>query len=75
MAGGVLGLVLMAARGRWRQGMRNLHGLLMALALRMAGAPAAPPVLPEGASVGGMPYAVAVAAGTVWCLWPVSCLS
>jgi prepilin peptidase CpaA len=75
VAGGVLGLVLMAACGRWRQGMHNLRLLLTVLALRMAGIPAPPLVLPAGASVGGMPYAVAVAAGTVWCLWPVPGLS
>jgi hypothetical protein len=75
VAGGVLGLSLMVALGRWRQGMHNLRLLLTALALRLAGVPAPPLVLPEGASVGGMPYAVAVAAGTVWCLWPLSGLS
>lgn len=70
LAGGALGLVLMALGGRWRQGLSNLRVLLTALALRLAGAPAPPLTLPQGASVGGMPYGVAIAAGTAWCLWP-----
>ena len=69
LAGGVLGLLLMVACGRWRQGMGNLRLLLTALALRLAGVPLPRPLLPAGGSVGGMPYAVAVAAGTAVTLW------
>ncbi|SFV10389.1 A24 family peptidase [Pseudoduganella namucuonensis] len=64
MAGGVLGLLMMAASGRLRQGLRNLATLLWPMLLRLAGVPAQPVPLPRGASVGGMPYAVAVAAGS-----------
>lgn len=63
-AGGVLGLLLMAASGRMAQGMRNLGALLWPLLLRLGGVPLRPLPLPRGASVGGMPYGVAVAAGT-----------
>lgn len=65
VAGGVLGLLLMLASGRWRQGWRNLRAMLLPLLLRLGGMPLAPLPLAPGASVGGMPYGVAVAAGTL----------
>jgi prepilin peptidase CpaA len=71
LAGGALGLALMAASGRWRQGLDNVRLLLTALMLRLAGVRMPLPAMSGGASVGGMPYGVAVAAGTVATLWPV----
>ena len=64
-AGGVLGLLLMAASGQWRRGWSNLRVLLLPWLLRPGGMPLAPVPLPKNQSVGGMPYGVAVAAGTV----------
>ncbi|CAN7664111.1 prepilin peptidase [Pseudoduganella sp. LjRoot289] len=64
-AGGVLGLVLMAAGGQLRRGLANLAALLHPLLLRLAGVPLMPVPLRPGQSVGGMPYGVAVALGTL----------
>ena len=64
-AGGVLGLLLMAASGQLRRGLANLGTLLYPLLLRMAGVPLMPVPLRPGQSVGGMPYGVAVALGTL----------
>lgn len=64
-AGGVLGLLLMAASGRWRRGLANLRAMLAPMLLRLAGVPLQPVPLQPGQSVGGMPYGVAVALGTV----------
>lgn len=69
VAGGALGLALMAFGGRWRRGMANLRLLLAVLMLRLAGVRLPLPGLSGGASVGGMPYGVAVAIGTVAALW------
>jgi prepilin peptidase CpaA len=65
LIGGVLGLVLMLASGRARQGWRNLRTMLWPLLLRLGGMPLAPVPLAPGQSVGGMPYGVAVALGTL----------
>jgi prepilin peptidase CpaA len=64
-AGGVLGLLLMAASGQLRRGLANLGAMLYPLLLRMAGVPLMPVPLQPGQSVGGMPYGVAVAFGTL----------
>lgn len=69
LAGGVLGLVLMAASGRWRLCLANLRLWLTAMALRLLGIAAPLPPMSGAASVGGMPYGVAVAAGTAAALW------
>lgn len=69
LAGGVLGLLLLAASGRWRQGLANISLLLAAWMLRLGGARVPLPVMAGGASVGGMPYGVAVAIGTAIGLW------
>jgi prepilin peptidase CpaA len=63
-AGGVLGLLLMAASGRWRRGLANLRAMLLPALLRLAGVPLQAVPLRPGHSVGGMPYGVAVALGT-----------
>jgi prepilin peptidase CpaA len=69
LAGGVLALVLIVAGGRWPQALVNVRLLLMALALRLAGVRMPLPAMSGGASVGGMPYGVAVAIGTGVTLW------
>lgn len=69
LAGGLLGLGMLVASGRWRQGLANVRQLLVAWMLRLAGVRMPLPVLAGGASVGGMPYGVAVAAGTVVTVW------
>jgi len=69
LAGGVLGLVLLLAGGRWRQGWANVRLLLTALMLRQAGFQIPLPLITGRASVGGMPYGVAVAIGTAITLW------
>lgn len=63
--GGVMALALLACRGRWRQGMRNLALLCKPLLLRLLGVPLLPVPLPPAASAGGIPYGVAVALGTL----------
>ncbi|MES2264798.1 MAG: prepilin peptidase [Pseudomonadota bacterium] len=63
--GGVMGLALMAVNGRLRQGLYNLHAMLWPLLLRLLGVPLQPVLLAPGASVGGMPYGVAIACGTL----------
>jgi prepilin peptidase CpaA len=73
LIGGVLGLVLMLTSGRARQGWRNLRGMLWPLLLRLAGMPLAPVLLAPGQSVGGMPYGVAVALGTLGMVLPPHC--
>lgn len=69
VAGGVLGLALMAASGRWRQGLVNVRLWLTAMMLRLAGVRVPLPALSGSASVGGMPYGVAVAIGSAITLW------
>jgi prepilin peptidase CpaA len=64
-AGGVLGLMLMVASGQWRRGLGNLRAMLVPALLRLAGMPLQPVPLRRGQSVGGMPYGVAVALGTL----------
>jgi prepilin peptidase CpaA len=63
-AGGLLGLLIILRNGRLRQALANVRLLLAPLL--MPGARLAPP--PAQASVGGMPYGVAIAMGTVYAL-------
>lgn len=63
--GGVLALALLLFSGRWRQGLRNLARLCQPLLLRLIGVPLLPVPLAPSASVGGIPYGVAVALATV----------
>lgn len=69
LAGGVLGLMLLIVSGRWRQCWINIRLLLTALMLRQAGVRIPLPAMAGGASVGGMPYGVAIAIGTAITLW------
>jgi prepilin peptidase CpaA len=65
LLGGVMALVIVLLRRNWRQAGRNIGQLLYPLLLRVAGVPLQPRTLGPGASVGGMPYGVAIAGGTL----------
>lgn len=65
LIGGVMGLIMLLWQGRWRQGLGNLAAMLRTLVWRAAGVPLQIGVLQAGASVGAMPYAVAIALGTL----------
>lgn len=67
-AGGVMALVIVIARRRWRDLAVNLRALLRPLYLRLVGMPGAKEPMPA-ASVGGMPYGLAIAAATCLMLW------
>jgi prepilin peptidase CpaA len=63
--GGVLALAMLLLNRRWRDGWRNLAQLCKPLLLRLLGVPLLPVPLAPSASVGGIPYGVAIALGTV----------
>ena len=63
-AGGVMALVMVIARGRLRAACANVRSLLRPLWMRMAGMPLAPEPMPH-ASVGAIPYGLAIASGTL----------
>jgi prepilin peptidase CpaA len=64
-AGGVMALVVVIATGRLRIAAANIIGLLRPLLMRLAGMPAAAEPL-RSASVGAIPYGLAIACGTLW---------
>ena len=63
-AGGLLALAIVLAKGRARAALGNVRALLLPLVLRNGGLRAAH-AHAGAASVGGMPYALAISAGTV----------
>jgi prepilin peptidase CpaA len=65
LIGGVLALLLLLLSGRWRDSRRNLAQICKPMLLRMLGVPLLPVPLPPSASVGGIPYGVAIALGTI----------
>lgn len=67
-AGGVLALAIVLAKGRGRIAAANVGALLRPLFLRLGGVPLAREPMPHP-SVGGMPYALAITAGSVLMLW------
>ncbi|MBA5636562.1 prepilin peptidase [Duganella sp. LX20W] len=70
LIGGLMALAMLLYNGRWRALWRNLAALGKPLLLRLLGVPLQPLPLPPGASVGGMPYGLAVALGTMgYVLW------
>ena len=64
LIGGVMALLILVASGRWRDSLRNLWQICQPLLFRLLGVPLVPVPLAPSASVGGIPYGVAVALGT-----------
>ncbi|HJV02479.1 MAG TPA: prepilin peptidase [Burkholderiaceae bacterium] len=70
LIGGLMALAMLLYNGRWRALWRNLAALGKPLLLRLLGVPLQALPLPPGASVGGMPYGLAIALGTMgYVLW------
>lgn len=67
-AGGLLALAIVLCKRRSRSAFANAGALLHPLLLRLSGVRLAPDATPV-ASVGGMPYAVAISAGTTLVMW------
>ena len=67
-AGGLLGLGMVLAKGKARVAAANMAALIRPLFLRMGGAHLDTEPMPYP-SVGGMPYALAITAGTLAMLW------
>lgn len=65
LIGGLMAALLLLRKGRWRAGWRNLARICAPLLWRVCGVPLEPVPLAPGASVGGMPYGVAIALGTL----------
>jgi len=65
LIGGAIALLMLAYSGRWREIARNLQLICKPLLLRLLGMPLLPVALPKQASVGGIPYGVAIALGTL----------
>jgi prepilin peptidase CpaA len=65
LAGGLMALAMMCYGGSLRAGLRNLWTLCQPLLLRLLGVPLLPVPLAPQASVGGMPYGLAIAVGTM----------
>ncbi len=64
LIGGVMALLMLLASGRWRDSARNLWQICQPLWFRLLGVPLVTVPLAPTASVGGIPYGVAVALGT-----------
>jgi prepilin peptidase CpaA len=67
-AGGLLALGIVLCKRRGRAAFANAGALLHPLLLRLSGTRLAPDPAPAP-SVGGMPYAVAISAGTMIVMW------
>jgi prepilin peptidase CpaA len=63
-AGGVMALLIIVFKGRLRVAFSNVRDLLRPLLMRAVGIPAAPVQMGK-ASVGSMPYGLAIAIGTI----------
>lgn len=61
--GGLMAVLMITYQGKWRVCLGNLRQLLWPVIARMAGIPLAPAALDSGASVGNMPYGLAIALG------------
>lgn len=66
-AGGLLALGMVLVTGRSRQAFANVGAVIRPVLMRWVGIPAVDEPLQK--SVGGMPYAVAIALGTLAVLW------
>lgn len=62
--GGLMALAILVLSGRCREGLDNVWLMLEPRLLRLLGVPLCKIPLASGASVGGMPYGVAIALGT-----------
>ena len=69
LIGGLMGLAIVVYRRRFRDAMTNMQSMLSPLLLRAIGVPVSPLTLPPGLSVGGMPYGLAIAIGTLALLY------
>jgi len=65
--GGVMAVAIIVAKGRLQHALANVGDLLRPLWLRVRGIPAAAEPM-RHASVGGMPYGLAIALATIWLL-------
>jgi prepilin peptidase CpaA len=65
LIGGALALLMLLFSGRWRDSWRNLAQICKPLLLRLLGMPLLPVPLVPAASVGGIPYGLAIALGTI----------
>lgn len=63
--GGLMAVLIVSWQGNWRACLRNLRQLLWPLMARTAGLPLASTPLDGRASVGNMPYGLAIALGTL----------
>ena len=63
--GGVMAVLMITYQGKWRACLRNLRQLLWPMIARTAGIPLAPAALASQASVGNMPYGLAIALGSL----------
>ena len=61
--GGLMAVLMITYQGKWRACLGNLRQLLWPIIARMAGIPLAPAALGSAASVGNMPYGLAIALG------------
>jgi prepilin peptidase CpaA len=66
--GGVLALAIVLCKRRGRAALTNVVALLLPMLMRLQGARLASDPTPA-ASVGGMPYALAITCGTLFVLW------
>ncbi len=62
--GGLIALAILVLSGRCREGLVNLAAMVKPVLMRLLGVPLRNIRLAPGASVGGMPYGVAIALGT-----------
>ncbi len=65
LIGGLMGLLMLLFNGRWRDGWRNVAAICKPLLLRSLGMPLQAVPLAPGASVGAMPYGLAIALATM----------
>ena len=61
--GGLMAVLMITYQGKWRACLGNLRQLLWPMIARIAGIPLAPAALGSAASVGNMPYGLAIALG------------
>jgi prepilin peptidase CpaA len=65
LIGGAMALLMLLANGRWRDSWRNVLAICKPLLWRSLGLPLQAVPLAPGASVGGIPYGLAIALATM----------